>query len=106
MLSYMYQPTSLDTNNRDIFWLIQAEEEFIQGYCVAYKFSEKVGEADLGKGGTEDGWEAARTPEIHGTRKHVKTSSRELLTSHIYCSKGLAHLFGAIDSVVKTEWVY
>lgn len=76
MKSYMYQLTSLDTNNRDILWLIWAEEEFIQGYCIAYKFPEKVGEADLGKGGTKEGWAAARTPETHGTREHVKTSSR------------------------------
>lgn len=51
MKSYLYQLTSLDTNNRDTLWLMWAEEEFIQGCCIAYKFPEKVGEADLGKEG-------------------------------------------------------
>lgn len=53
------------------------------------------------------GWlGSSQDPRNSWHQRACEDFQQELLTSHIYCSKGLAHLFGAIDSVVKTEWVY
>lgn len=73
----------------------------------------------------KEGWTAARTKEIQGTKEHVKTSSptiehlaattsaalfaprkQELLTSHNRMAVTWSTLFGAIDPVVKSiDWL-
>lgn len=62
-------------SNRDILWLIEAEEEHIQDYRVAYEISQKVGGSDMGKRRIQEDHVGIRMAEIPGTKGQAETPS-------------------------------
>ena len=77
-------------SNRDVLWLIEAEEEHIQDYHVAYEISQKVGESDMGKEGFR------KTTWTSGRQKFMTPKSMQRLPA-----PPLEHLAATASQVLR-----